>query len=127
MVLWAPAEESAKGFASHSPPKDWSSDEPGAYVDLHRIAGKIEKVDQNNVKYFLDLKPGEKQLVRYSVTYKKRKVGPDLNVVKKREPLQVGRKGLNRRKQRKQRGITKARKECCLLPTRYQPRSGDSQ
>ena len=77
VVLWGEGD----------PPKDWGSDEPGAYVDLHRIAGKIEKVDQNNVKYFLDLTPGEKQLVQYSVTYKKRKVGPDLNVAKKREPL----------------------------------------
>ena len=77
VVLWGEGD----------PPKDWTSDEPGAYVDLHRIAGKIEKVDQNHVKYFLDLKPGEKQLVQYSVTYKKRKVGPDLNVEKKREPL----------------------------------------
>ena len=77
VVLWGEGD----------PPKDWTSDEPGAYVDLHRIAGKIEKVDQNHVKYFLDLKPGEKQLVQYSVTYKKRKVGPDLNVMKKREPL----------------------------------------
>ena len=71
----------------NDPPKDWSSDEPGAYVDLHHVAGKIEKVDQNHVKYFLDLKPGEKQLVQYSVTYKKRKVGPELNTEKKREPL----------------------------------------
>ena len=77
VVLWGEGD----------PPKDWTSDEPGAYVDLHRIAGKIEKVDQNHVKYFLDLKPGEKQLVQYSVTYKKRKVGPELNVEKKREPL----------------------------------------
>jgi hypothetical protein len=47
----------------------------------------VEKVDQNHVKYFLDLKPGEKQLVTYSVTYKRRKVGPELNQEKKREPL----------------------------------------
>ena len=39
-------------------PKDWPSDEPGAYVDLRRIVGKIEKADQSHVKYFLDLKPG---------------------------------------------------------------------
>ena len=77
VVLWGEGD----------PPKDWASDEPGAYVDLHYLAGKIEKVDQNHVKYFLDLKPGEKQLVQYSVTYKKRKVGPELNVEKKREPL----------------------------------------
>ena len=77
VVLWGEGDS----------PKDWGSDEPGAYVDLHRIAGKIEKVDQNHVKYFLDLKPGEKQLAKYYVTYKKRKVGPELNVEKKREPL----------------------------------------
>jgi hypothetical protein len=33
------------------------------------------------------LKPGEKQLVKYSVTYKRRKVGPDLNLDRRREPL----------------------------------------
>ena len=47
----------------------------------------VERVDQNHVKYFLDLKPGEKQFVQYSVTYKRRKVGPELNIEKKREPL----------------------------------------
>ena len=30
-------------------------------------------------KYFLDLQPGKKQLVQYSVTYTRRKVGPELN------------------------------------------------
>jgi len=39
------------------------------------------------VKYFLDLKPGKKELVTYSVTYKRRKAGPELNQEKKREPL----------------------------------------
>jgi hypothetical protein len=39
------------------------------------------------VKYFLDLKPGKKQVVSYRVTYKRRKVGPELNTEKKREPL----------------------------------------
>jgi hypothetical protein len=53
----------------------------------HAVPGKVEKVDQNYVKYFLDLKPGEKQFVKYSVTYKCRKVGPELNVERKREPL----------------------------------------
>ena len=77
VVLWAPDDQ----------PKDWNSDEAGAYVDLHAVAGKVEKVDQNHVKYFLDLKPGEKQFVKYSVTYKRRKVGPELNIEKKREPL----------------------------------------
>jgi hypothetical protein len=106
VVLWAPGEAekgtdplpkdaavaapAAKGlspFPQSAPPKDWNSDEAGAYVDLHNVAGKVEKVDQNHVKYFLDLKPGEKQFVTYSVTYKRRKVGPELNIEKKREPL----------------------------------------
>jgi len=47
----------------------------------------VELVDQNHVKYFLDLKPGKKDFVSYSVTYKRRKVGPELNVERKREPL----------------------------------------
>jgi len=74
-------------WADDAPPADWTSDEPGAYVDLHQIAGRKERVDQNHVKYFLDLKPGEKQLVTYSVTYKRRKVQPELNQERKREPL----------------------------------------
>ncbi|HUT10080.1 MAG TPA: hypothetical protein VMY42_06255, partial [Thermoguttaceae bacterium] len=77
VVLWADDE----------PPKDWGSNEPGAYVDLHNVAGRKERVDQNHVKYFLDLKPGEKRFVTYQVTYKRRKVGPELNTEKKREPL----------------------------------------
>ena len=68
-------------------PADWNSDEPGAYVDLHDVESRIEQVDQNHVKYFLDMKPGKKWLVRYTVTYKRRKVGPELNQEKKREPL----------------------------------------
>ena len=51
------------------------------------VAGRKQRVDQNHVKYFLDLKPGEKRFVPYSVTYKRRKVGPELNQEKKREPL----------------------------------------
>ncbi|NQU26409.1 MAG: hypothetical protein HQ567_34420, partial [Candidatus Nealsonbacteria bacterium] len=74
-------------WGSEGKPKDWNSDEPGAYVDLHEVAGRKERVDQNHVKYFLDLNPGEKRFVRYSVTYKRRKVGPELNTEKKREPL----------------------------------------
>jgi hypothetical protein len=77
VVLWS--EDAA--------PADWNSDEPGAYVDLHEIEGRKELVDQNHAKYFLDLKPGEKRFVRYSVTYKRRKMGPELNQEKKREPL----------------------------------------
>jgi len=77
VVLWAPNDQ----------PKEWNSDEAGAYVDLHNMAGKVEKVDQNHVKYFLDLKPGKKEFVGYSVTYKRRKVGPELNIERKREPL----------------------------------------
>ncbi len=74
-------------WAEDAPPADWTSDEPGAYVDLHNVAGRKERVDQNHVKCFLDLAPGEKRLVRYSVTYKRRKMPPELNQEKKREPL----------------------------------------
>ena len=77
VVLWGEGE----------PPKGWTSQEPGAYVDLHTVPGRVERVDQQHVKYFLDLKPGKKQRVEYSVTYKRRKVGPELNTEKKREPL----------------------------------------
>ena len=52
-----------------------------------RVPGRVERVDQQHVKYFLDLQPGKKQTVEYSVTYKRRKVGPELNAEKKREPL----------------------------------------
>jgi hypothetical protein len=76
VVLWGDGEE----------PKGWTSNEPGAYVDLH-TAGHVERVDQQHVKYFLDLSPGKKQRVEYSVMYKRRKVGPELNTEKKREPL----------------------------------------
>jgi len=68
-------------------PDDWNSNEEGAYVDLHAVDGRVERVDQNHVKYFLDLPPGEKRFVKYSVTYKRRKIGPELNQEKKREPL----------------------------------------
>ena len=77
VVLWGEGDE----------PRGWTSNEPGAYVDLHTVAGRVERVDQQHVKYFLDLQPGKKQAVQYSVTYKRRKVGPELNVEKKREPL----------------------------------------
>ena len=74
-------------WSDDAQPKDWNSNEPGAYVDLHEVAGRKQRVDQNHVKYFLDLKPGEKRFVTYSVTYKRRKVGPELNGYKRREPL----------------------------------------
>jgi len=74
-------------WGSEGKPKDWESNEPGAYVDLHEIDGRVERVDQNHVKYFLDLTPGEKRFVTYSVTYKRRKVGPELNQEKRREPI----------------------------------------
>ena len=32
-------------------------------------------------------KPGKKQTVEYSVTYKRRKAGPELNAARKRQPL----------------------------------------
>ena len=69
VVLWGPDGQ----------PKDWDSNAEGAYVDLHQVPGRVERVDQGHVKYFLDLKPGKKQLVRYTVTYKRRKQGPELN------------------------------------------------
>ncbi len=78
VVLWGSEGERPKG---------WTSNEPGAYVDLHTVGGRVERVDQQHVKYFLDLLPGKKQLVSYSVTYKRRKVGPELNTERKREPL----------------------------------------
>ncbi len=74
-------------WGSEGEPKGWTSNEPEAYVDLHTVAGRVERVDQQHVKYFLDLPPGKKQAVSYSVTYKRRKVGPELNAEKKREPL----------------------------------------
>lgn len=77
VVLWPPGE----------PPADWKSDEPGAYVDLHTLAGRVERVDQHHFKYFLDLAPGERRVVSYTITHKRRKIGPELNVERKREPL----------------------------------------
>jgi hypothetical protein len=77
VVLWAGDEK----------PAGWDSGEAGAYVDMRQVPGRVERVDQNHVKYFLDLKPGEKRRVTYRVTYKRRKVGPELNPEKKREPL----------------------------------------
>ena len=74
-------------WGSEAQPKDWNSNEEGAYVDLHEVDGRVERIDQNHVKYFLDLQPGEERFVKYSVTYKRRKVGPELNQEKKREPL----------------------------------------
>ena len=74
-------------WSEDDPPEGWTSNAPGAYVDLHNVPGRVELVDQNHVKYFLDLAPGEKTLVTYSVTYKRRKVGPELNTEKKRQPL----------------------------------------
>jgi len=74
-------------WADDAQPHDWNSNEAGAYVDLHEVAGRKERVDQNHVKYFLDLTPGEKRFVTYSVTYKRRKMGPELNQEKKREPI----------------------------------------
>ena len=74
-------------WANDAKPVGWESDDPGAYVDLRDIPGRVERVDENHVKYFLELQPGEKQTVSYSVTYKRRKVGPELNTHKKWEPI----------------------------------------
>jgi hypothetical protein len=51
------------------------------------MPGKVERVDGQHIKYFMDLSPGKKQAVTYSVTYKRRKVAPELNAERKREPL----------------------------------------
>jgi hypothetical protein len=77
VLVWGPEGE----------PKGWTSSDPGAYVDMRKVPGRVERVDQNHVKYFLDLPPGKKQFITYSVTYKQRKMGPELNTEKKREPL----------------------------------------
>ena len=49
VVLWGSEGERPKG---------WTSNEPGAYVDLHTVAGRVERVDQQHVKYFMDLSRG---------------------------------------------------------------------
>ena len=46
-------------WGSEGEPKGWTSNEPGAYVDLHGVAGRVERVDQQHVKYFMDLSAGE--------------------------------------------------------------------
>ncbi len=74
-------------WSDDDPPADWTSNEPGAYVDLHKVSGRKELVDASYIKYFFDLNPGEKQTVSYSVTYKRRKVGPEINGEKRRERL----------------------------------------
>jgi len=51
------------------------------------VPGRVERVDETHLKYFLDLEPGKKTFVTYSVTYKRRKVGPELNTEKIRRPL----------------------------------------
>jgi len=77
VVLWGPDGQ----------PKDWASTLEGAYVDLHQVPGRVERVDQNHVKYFLELKPGKKQFIGYSVTYKRHKIGSELNTERRRERL----------------------------------------
>ncbi len=74
-------------WGSEGKSEGWDGDKPGAYVDMHEIGGRVERVDQSHVKYFVDLNPGEKRTVRYTVAYKRRKVGPELNGEKKKEPL----------------------------------------
>ena len=34
--------------------RGWDGNEPGAYIDLHDIAGRVERVDARHVKYYLD-------------------------------------------------------------------------
>lgn len=77
VYLWSPSEKA----------ESWDGDAAGAYVDLHELDGRVERVDQNHVKYFVDLEPGARRIVKYSVTFKRRKVEPELNGEKKREPI----------------------------------------
>ena len=77
-------------WGSDGKPKDWDENEPGAYVNLSSIAegdkpGKVERVDNQFVKYYVDLNPGEKRTIRYSVTYKNRFIGPKLNLLSRFE------------------------------------------
>ncbi|MDP6629733.1 MAG: hypothetical protein QGH42_02650 [Kiritimatiellia bacterium] len=74
-------------WGSEGKPRGWDADIAGAYVDMHEIESRIEKVDQNHVKYFLDTRPGQRWVLTYTVTYKHRNVGPELNQEKRREPL----------------------------------------
>jgi hypothetical protein len=39
-----------------------------AYVDLHQIANRVERVDQNHGKFLLDLNPGKKGVVNQLTT-----------------------------------------------------------
>jgi len=80
VLLWSPSEK-ATGFEGN---------EPGAYIDMHELDGRVERVDENHVKYFVDLNPGEKRVIQYTVTYKRRKVGPELNTYDRREPVPKG-------------------------------------
>ena len=54
---------------------------PGKHTILIRQAGYKDFTEEVAVQ------PGKKQVVSYSVTYKRRKVGPELNTERKREPL----------------------------------------
>jgi hypothetical protein len=50
-------------FVSPSPrrldkPKDSTANEPGTCVDLHQVPGRVERVDQDHVKYFLQERHG---------------------------------------------------------------------
>jgi hypothetical protein len=76
VIMWSQGNE----------PKGWDSNKAGVYVDMRTIPGKVEKVDQHYIKYYLDLKPGQLQKIRYTVTHKHRVTGRKLNVQKIREP-----------------------------------------
>ncbi len=74
-------------WSEENPPADWASNTPGAYADLHSVQGRVERVDESHVKYFLELEPGKKKIVNYRVTHKRRTQGPELNTKKIRRPL----------------------------------------
>lgn len=46
---------------------------------------QLEEADRSGI--VADLQPGKKQLVSYGVTYKRRKMGPNLSTERKRESL----------------------------------------
>ena len=77
VVLWGPDGK----------PKDWDSQEPGAYVDLHSMPGRMERVDQQHVKYFLDLPAGEEAECRLQRDVQAAKGGAGVEPERKREPL----------------------------------------
>lgn len=66
-------------------PEGWDENKSGVYLDFSNYPGFVEKVDDRHIKIHLDLNPGEKKLIDYRVTTKKRGVGPELHHERIRE------------------------------------------